>query len=309
MWKDFFYFSKGQQLGIIVLLSLILLVTIVNYSLPLFFRLKPTHDDGFLIEVAAFKKSLISRDSINQVKRQANYLEKYKHYSNYQYDKPIKKVSLFSFDPNTVDSTTLVMLGLKGFTISNLLRYRSKGGHFRMPEDLGKVYGISPQKLEELKVFVSIKPIVITKIDSIPNPKKQIKQAIIVDLNSADTSLLVQVKGIGRGYAKGIVGYRLKLGGFVSVEQLKEIFGMRPENYERILPFCKVNLELVQRINVNSATAEKLNRHPYINFYQAKAIYELRRNKGKLHSFNDLKSISEIKAGDIKRLQAYLSFE
>lgn len=309
MWKDFFYFSKGQQLGIIVLLSLILLVTIVNYSLPLFFRLKPTHDDGFLIEVAAFKKSLISRDSINQVKRQANYLEKYKHYSNYQYDKPIKKVSLFSFDPNTVDSTTLVMLGLKGFTISNLLRYRSKGGHFRMPEDLGKVYGISPQKLEELKVFVSIKPIVITKIDSIVNPKKQIKQVIIVDLNSADTSLLVQVKGIGRGYAKGIVGYRLKLGGFVSVEQLKEIFGMRPENYERILPFCKVNLELVQRINVNSATAEKLNRHPYINFYQAKAIYELRRNKGKLHSFNDLKSISEIKAGDIKRLQAYLSFE
>ena len=309
MWKDFFYFSKGQQLGINVLLSLIVLVTIVNYSLPLFFPLKTTQDDSFLIEAAAFKKSLVSRDSLYQLKRQADYDEKYKNYGKHQYDKPYKPVALFSFDPNTADSTTLIALGIKGHAVSNLLRYRSKGGRFRTPEDLGKVYGISPQKLEDLTAFVSIKPLEITKSDSVPILKKQIKQVIIVELNSADTSLLMQVKGIGRGYAKGIVGYRQKLGGFVSVEQLNEIFGMRPENYERILPFCKVNIELVQRINVNSATAEKLNRHPYINFYQAKAIYELRRNKGKLHSFNDLKSITEIKAEDIKRLQAYLSFE
>lgn len=309
MWKDFFYFSKGQQLGIIVLMSLIVLVTIVNYCLPLFFASNITQDDSFLIEAAAFQKSLVSRDSLYQMKRQADYEQKYKKYGSHQYEKSNKKISLFNFDPNTADSMTLVTLGLKGYTVSNLLRYRSKGGRFRTFEDLGKVYGISPQKLEDLKAYVSIKPQEITKYDSVPIPKKQIKQVIIVDLNSADTSLLMQVKGIGRGYAKGIVGYRQKLGGFVSVEQLKEIFGMRPENYERILPFCKVNLEFVHRMNVNIATVEKLNKHPYINFYQAKAIYELRRNKGKLLGFNDLKSISEIKAEDIKRLQLYLSFE
>jgi DNA uptake protein ComE-like DNA-binding protein len=309
MWKDFFYFSKGQQLGIIVLLSLIVLVTIVNYSLPLFFPVKTTQDDSFLIEVAAFKKSLVSRDSLYELKRQADYDEKYKKDGKHQYDKPNKPVALFSFDPNTADSTTLVALGIKGYAASNLLKYRSKGGCFRSPDDLRKVYGISPQKLEELKAFVSIKPIIISKSDSIPNPKKQIKQDLIVELNAADTSLLMLVKGIGRGYAKGIVGFRRKLGGFVSVEQLKEIFGMRPENYERILPFCKVNPELVQKIMVNTATVERLNNHPYLNFYQAKAIYELRRNKGKLHSFNDLKSITEIKAEDFIRLQPYLSFE
>ena len=89
-------------------------------------------------------------------------------------------------------------------------------------------------------------------------------------------------------------------GGFVSIEQLKEIYGMRPENYERIKGFCIVNQALVRKIKINSATVEKLNAHPYISYYQAKAIYELRRNKGKLKSKDDLNEISEISKEDLE---------
>jgi competence protein ComEA len=309
MWKDFFYFSKGQQFGIIVLLALIVLVTAVNSSLPFFFSVHENSDDSFLREAEEFKKSLFSRDSQFQVNRQRDFEDKYKKNGFKQYEKENRQVTLFLFDPNTADSATLLSLGIKPYAISNLLKYRSKGGRFRGSEDLGKVFGISTQKLDELKPFVTIKQIAIAKPDSIANRKSKAMQSVVVELNSADTTLLMQVKGIGRGYAKGIVNFRRKLGGFTSVEQLKEVYGMRPENYERIVPFCRVSLDLIQKIRVNIATAEKLNSHPYLNFYQAKAIYELRRSKGRLHSVNDLKSIPELTTEDLKRVEGYLSFE
>jgi DNA uptake protein ComE-like DNA-binding protein len=119
----------------------------------------------------------------------------------------------------------------------------------------------------------------------------------------------MQVKGIGRGYAKGIVRFRNSTGGFVSVDQLSEIYGMRPENFEKIKPFCKVDLSLVRKIDINRATVEKLNAHPYINFYQAKAIYELRRKKGKLNSISDLKILTEFTSAEVEKIKPYLIFE
>jgi DNA uptake protein ComE-like DNA-binding protein len=135
------------------------------------------------------------------------------------------------------------------------------------------------------------------------------KSDAIVDLNSADTALLMQVKGIGRGYAKGIVRFRQSTGGFVSVDQLSEIYGMRPENIEKIRPYCTVNTSLVQKIRVNTASVDRMKSHPYINFYKAKVIYELRRKKGKLRDVNDLKESPEFTDQDLIRLKPYLNFD
>ncbi len=71
------------------------------------------------------------------------------------------------------------------------------------------------------------------------------------------------------------------------MEQLSEIYGMTPENVEKIKPYCTVNPDLIEKIKVNISSVDRLNRHPYISFYQAKAIYELRRKKGKLHHFGE----------------------
>jgi DNA uptake protein ComE-like DNA-binding protein len=185
------------------------------------------------------------------------------------------------------------------------LKYRSKGGRFKTAADFAKVYGIFPDKIKELEPYITIAELKPVKNETTPAKRTD----IIVDLNSADTTLLMQVKGIGRGYAKGIVRFRQSTGGFVSVDQLSEIFGMRPENLERIRPFCSINLALVQKIKVNIATAQRLDAHPYLNFYQARAIYELRRNKGKLHDVNDLKVLSELTTDDLMKIKPYLSFE
>ena len=132
---------------------------------------------------------------------------------------------------------------------------------------------------------------------------------MLVDLNSADTTLLMQIAGIGRGYAKGIIRFRQQTGGFVSIDQLGEVYGMRQENLERIRPFCKVNTDLVKKIKVNMASVERLKGHPYLNFYQSRAIYELRRKKGKLKNISDLKVLPEFTPESLSKIEPYLNFE
>ena len=315
MWKDFFYFSKGQRIGIIVLIALIVLVIVANYTLSYFFTTSQKDGTAFLVEADRFKKSLVSRDSIRQAEwqqkyeaRQREYEEKYRHNAFYPSSKTYDKkptYSLFPFDPNVIDSLGFVLLGVKPNVASGILKYRKKGGVFRSKADFAKVYGISPEKQKELEPFIAIAEIKQLKTENVSTKRTD----IIVELNSADTTQLMQVKGIGRGYAKAVVRFRQQTGGFVSVDQLSEIYGMRPENLERIRPYCKVNTDLVQKLKVNVATAEKLKVHPYFNFYQAKAVYELRRRKGKLKDINDLKTLTEFTSEEINRLKPYLSFE
>ena len=312
MWKDFFYFSKGQRIGIIVLIVLILLAIGINFLMPLFFPVHQEDGSRFLTEAEQFKKSLVSRDSLRQLEwqqkneqRQREFEEKYHSYAQPNKAKPEEKYSLFSFDPNLLDSAGFVQLGLKPFIASNILKYRKAGGRFKTKEDFGKVYGIKTEKFKELESYVSI-----TEVKPIKNENVPVKRTdIVVDLNSADTTLLMQVKGIGRGYAKGIVRFRQQAGGFVSVDQLSEIWGMKPENLERIRPFCKVNTDFIRKINVNTATAERFKSHPYFNFYQARALYELRRKKGKLKDISELKELPEFTPEAVQRLKPYLSFE
>lgn len=310
MWKDFFYFSKGQRFGIIVLIALIIIVLVVNIVMPLFFPAEKLDGLAFLKEVETFKKSLVSIDSIREIERQKKYEERYKYSSTYSTGKNNTTYKLFVFDPNSIDSVAFIQLGLKSYVASNILKYRHKGGKFRIPSDFGKVYGISPEKFKELEPYISIKEIILTqKKDTVICKPKEFKKNIIVELNSADTTLLMQIKGIGSGYAKGIVRFRNETGGFISVDQLREVFGMRQDNFERIKPFCTVNSTLVKKIKVNIASVDRLNSHPYINFYQAKALFELRRKKGKLHSMNDLNLLSEFSTDDIDKISPYLNFE
>jgi len=309
MWKDFFYFTKGQRAGIIVLVVLIVLALIANYTLKYFFPVTEKDGTAFLSEVETFKKSLVSRDSLLKVTRQRQFEERYKKYQKYPSNKKENRYSLFTFDPNTADSSTLVRLGLKSFIASNIIKYRRKGGRFKSPADVGKMYGITPEKQKELEPYMAIQEKKLIKTDSLFLKRKDKKIAVMVELNSADTTLLMQVTGIGRGYARGIVRFRQRTGGFVTVDQLNEIYGMRPENLDRIRPFCKVNSELVKKMNVNTAGVERLKGHPYLNFYQSKAIYELRRKKGKLKSIIDLKVLPEFTPESLAKIEPYLSFE
>ncbi|MDO9154771.1 MAG: helix-hairpin-helix domain-containing protein [Paludibacter sp.] len=305
MWKDFFYFSKSQRFGILILIVLIFVFILINAFMPVFFPSSEPDGKAFITEVESFKRNLVSRDSLRQLAWKNKWEKAYEKTGKDNYEQKPHAYSLFPFNPNIIDSATYVQLGLTSKVASNILKYRNKGGFFKTKESFSKVYGISDLKFKELEPFIRIDEKSIVKTDT----TEIFKTAVIVELNAADTTELMKVKGIGRGYAKGIVRYRKMLGGFYSVEQLTEIYGMTSENYEKISSFCTVNNDLIDKIAVNTASIERLNAHPYLNFYQAKAIYELRRRKGKIKSVADFKNLTELSAENITNIQPYLNFD
>jgi len=128
------------------------------------------------------------------------------------------------------------------------------------------------------------------------------------DLNTADTSLLQQLKGVGSFTANRISRYRNQLGGFYSLSQLSEIKGLYPETLARLQSMMKIDPSRIQTLDVNKASLEKLRAHPYLSFYQAKVIVELRKARGKVLSIEALKTFKEFTTEDLERLKWYLRF-
>lgn len=138
--------------------------------------------------------------------------------------------------------------------------------------------------------------------------REKLKAGEKIDLNSADSLQLCKIPGIGPTFSRRIVSYRNLLGGYHRKEQLQEIYGMYVELYEKITPFLDVKGDSLRKIPVNSASVEQLKRHPYLNFYQAKAIVEIRKKRGNLKSINELILLEEFSEEDWKRIGPYLQF-
>ena len=125
-----------------------------------------------------------------------------------------------------------------------------------------------------------------------------------IEINGADTTLLMKIPGIGSYYASRIVRYRERLGGFASAQQLEEIDGL-PES---AIAYIKIDNQQIRKLNLNKLTLNQLKKHPYLNFYQAKEICDYRRLKGPLHSIEDLKLLKDFPPDEIDRLKPYISF-
>lgn len=220
----------------------------------------------------------------------------------------------FAFDPNTADSTTLLRLGLAPWVVRNIYRYRAKGGQFRQPEDFAQLYGLTKQQYDRLKPYIRIsadylpaadfvKSNTESSRDTVRYPVKLLPTEFIV-LNKADTTQLKKVPGIGSGWARRIISYGERLGGYVDVMQLTEMDGFPPE----ALNFFIVEDPQPRKINLNTLTVNQLRRHPYINFYQARAIHDYRRLKGPLESLDQLKLLKDFPPEALERLAPYVEF-
>ena len=130
----------------------------------------------------------------------------------------------------------------------------------------------------------------------------------VIELNQADTLTLKKIPGIGSTFARRIVGYRELLGGFYTVEQLAEVYGIDEERYNALHTWFKVDTTCIQPLRVNQLSFKELLRHPYLNTSQVRQIERLRR-KAPLQSWNDLILLEEFSAIDRQRLRPYLSFE
>lgn len=230
-----------------------------------------------------------------------------------------RSLSRFPFDPNTADSTELLALGLEPWQVRNIYKYRAKGGVFRRKEDFGRVYGLTNKQYRDLAPLIRIgsdyQPYTSRGYqnvpygeapDSVPGRRfpAKLRRGERMDLNDADTVLLLKVPGIGPYFAHQIVSKRKMLGGFYSVRQLLEIQDMP----EEALPYFEVNPAKVHRLNVNKLSLVELRRHPYINYYQAKAIVDYRRLYGEIHDMGQLKLMKDFTPDDFERLRHYIEY-
>ncbi len=227
--------------------------------------------------------------------------------------------TLHPFDPNTADSATLVRLGLHPRLARRICRYRAAGGRFRHARDLARIYGMDTAALRRLSPYIRIaaapganpsfrkpRPLEKSHYAYTPYPSRKLPRGRQLDLNAADSAELLRVPGVGPYFARRIVRYRQRLGGFVSPEQLREI----PNLPDSVQTWFRVTAEKAQRpLRLNTATFRELLRHPYLNYEQVKAIVNYRERQGALQTLQELSLSGAFSAADLERLTPYVSFE
>ena len=215
------------------------------------------------------------------------------------------------FNPNTADSIVLLEQGLKEWQVSNMLKYRRAGGRWRKRSDMKRLYGLSEEQYRKIRPYLDLPdslPGDTARRDTLPRYVSH-KRDTILELNTADTAQLVLLRGIGSWTAMQIVRYREQLGGYYSVEQLREIPRIDQHMLDTVIHRFTLDTTRITPIRVNRCAVSTLSRHPYLRFEQARAIYEHRRRHIRLSGMDDLRVLPELSQDDLQRLRPYLSFE
>lgn len=216
---------------------------------------------------------------------------------------------LFVFNPNEVSGEDLLRLGFSEKLAQTMLKFRSKGGTFRKAEDLKKLYGLSPALYEKLAPYILI-PAKSSNRDSLNVEVKYHKAAAtkaLLDLNSADSVALVSLRGIGPAFSKRILKYRTMLGGFYSVEQIREVYGMTDSLYALIMPQIIADTAQIHKIPINAVDVASLRKHLYFNYQVANAIINYRNKHGRLTK-KDIEDMGVFTEDKLKKILPYLSF-
>ncbi len=216
--------------------------------------------------------------------------------------------SLFVFNPNTLNDKGWIMLGLSEKQISIFRNYQSSGIIFYSSEDLSKCYAISDDFINRVADFI-IFPQRKEKKEKVKIKKsdeKSAEQLQIIDLNSADSILLISINGVGPFYSKQILEYREKLGGFISYTQFSEIWGLEKLDIKNFKNQTKIDTTFIKKININSATFDQLYSHPYINYNQSKAIINYRLQHGQFIDIKDIQNIVLIDSDLFRKIAPYL---
>lgn len=227
------------------------------------------------------------------------------HYTNYsrgsRYHAPPAK-----FDPNTYTAEDWMALGLSEKQAASTLKFLSHGAY--SVSDIERIFVIPDPVFELIKdsMYFPEKPAKA----SFETEKKtfEVKRQA-VDLNKATEEELMEVKGIGPFFAKQIVKTREKLGGFVGVEQLMDVWKMDDEKYAAIVPNVIVNPAAVRKININTATAEELKSHPYFSWNLANSIVKLRTQNGPFKSVAGIRKSALMTDELYRKIEPYLTTE
>jgi competence ComEA-like helix-hairpin-helix protein len=197
-----------------------------------------------------------------------DFYENKKSYSNNRWD----KANLFTFDPNTIDEQGLLKIGFSPKVAKIFLNYRNKGGRFKTKEDVSKVFGVSPKLYQHIENHIYINP----KNMVSPAVSKPSFENTIIDINKANVAQLKSLYGIGNYYAQKIVETREKIGSYINVEQFRFVCRMPDSTFDKMKSRITLTPSVIKKININKASKEDLESHPFIAKWQVEDILKNR---------------------------------
>lgn len=306
--KAMLHLHKGERNGFALLMAILVIVVFIRVIYVQWFQFHFTDVDPALVE------------EMREWVARADELEKP---ANAHID------SLFPFDPNTIERQEWLALGLTDRQVDGVERYLAKGGRFRVKKDVAKLYAVTPERYALWEAYIllpdSLPKRQREKAERAPQrtwqastsyPKQnqeryERKEFRRLEVNTADTTELIALPGIGPAFARGIVKYRDRLGGYRSMEQLAEVYVLRdkPDALARLNELLVLDTLMVARIPINTCEVEQLAAHPYAGWKVAKALVAYRAQHGPFRAVADIRGCALIDEAVFRKLAPYLRVE
>jgi len=233
------------------------------------------------------------------------------------YSTTIKSQKLAFFNPNLANQELFEQLGIPKKTIKIIFNYRNKGGSFYKKKDLLKIYGMDTTLFQQLESYILLDKtnktltndtFKLKKAKSFPKTPAIKKPLAIIDINKAPIEDWKKIRGIGNYHSKRIIDFRQKLGGFSSIDQINDTYGIEDSLFQEFKSQL-IFSPIYRLISINQASADVLRKHPYISKKHARIIVNFRNNHGPFSNINDLQKIKALTPETIKKIKPYLSFE
>ncbi|HEY6504964.1 MAG TPA: helix-hairpin-helix domain-containing protein [Chitinophagaceae bacterium] len=309
--KDYLSFTRRERIGLLVLFFLIAVI----FLLP---SIVSNRNSSPQVPADTAWISAAKKLELKDPEKDKNLFNPQSGDNDnaYQYDRPVSSSSssggLFYFDPNTLDKAGWKKLGIKDKTIDIIQNYLTKGGHFYKTEDLKKIYGLHPNDYFRLEPYIKIES---TRLEekSADYVKKEIEPKRLsynsIDINTADTTAFISLPGIGSKLAARIVNFRDKLGGFYSIAQVGETYGLPDSTFQKVKQYLKLDNTEIRKININTANVDELKAHPYIKYSIANPIIAYRNEHGPFLRVEDIKKVMVVTDDIFNKISPYLTIE
>lgn len=307
-------FNRAERRGIIVLAFIMLAMIVVNELTVAntMFSNSPEQDD--LQEAALFMDLLDSSERRDYEKlkfKKKQYTasqndypgfskNKRRYYNKVKEDKTEPKY--FAFNPNYTTQQEWMTMGFSEKQSAAIVKYINKAGPFKKPEDLLKLFPVDSSKYYQMEPYVDYSLIPENSgppaYDSVLN----------ITLNTSDPATWEKLPGLNRKIAYKITNYGEKLGGYHSLQQLKEVYGVRPGQIDSISDYIEIGSIELRKIALNECKAFDLKKHPYCNDWNvANAIVNHRDRYGKFRRIEDILKIQGITKEWFDKMKPYLS--
>ncbi|WP_449387921.1 helix-hairpin-helix domain-containing protein [Chryseobacterium lineare] len=215
------------------------------------------------------------------------------------------KIQYHAFDPNTLKLEDWKSFGFSEKQAQTIVNYRNRNlkGSFKSIEDIQKCFVISVEKFEEMKPFIRLNPATIANNGIQKSEIKQQEKTDFskVDLNSITFKQLMEF-GFDEKAAGSMLGFRKKLGGFVSKEQILTTYNIDPELMKKLLSVAQLNTSNVPKYTLMDAPEEWLKNHPYFKYSAEKIIFYRLSEKDEKKIWKLLRTKPEYEA----RMKLYL---